>query len=639
MVKRKKLQCGIPIHLPVSSSSSYKVSSQLGNDFYTWVNKDWLKKIEIPKYESDYGVSEEVEDCIFNVSEKILGDINYTSYRSFFKELRESCLTRAYQKESVQYLKTILSGLHCIHTIDGVVEHLANFAKTQFTSFLNLEYHIEPDKTVRLFLSANSPGLHHSHYENANKMRTYKSMLQKVGDLLEFPNLDKIVNLEKMLVYSSENLWSEEKYKLRGSQFANKFPKFPWNIWFETLGMKEWKSMVFYYNSPRWIRFMIKTLHSVPIEYWKLYLARCYILNSIRYLPPPFDDIDHAFFGKELSGKEEKVPQNHLFVQIVYDYLADEYSKLFWERVGDEELVGEIREFSQTLVESAKRRLESSEWLEYKTRKLAIEKVDHMTLSTVRPRAWAPTLDIPLDEKNLLKNIFLLGERNVRKMYTRIGRPYKFWEEGIFNVNAYYFNENNEMMIPYGTCISPFYSKTMSPAWNYGGLGAIIGHEMCHGFDEEGKEFDQDGFRKRWWTRGDKKAYSHRIKNLITLYSKQIVEHEHLSGKRTLSENIADLGGLAISLQALKDSLQAAGIVDPERVKEELKVFFISFATSWRTKFRHKKLKNSLRTDVHAPANLRVNLIVSQFDEWYSAFDIEKDAKLYIPPGDRIRIF
>ena len=639
MVKRKKLECGIPIHLPASSSSSYKQNNQLGNDFYTWVNKEWMKKTEIPPFRPDFGVSEEVELCIFNASEKILADVENSSYRSFFKELRESCLTSSHQKESVQYLKTILSSVHCVHDVKGVVDHMAVFAKTMFASFLNLEYYIDPDKTLHLFLNGNSPGLHYSHYENASKMKAYKDMLRRLGDLLEFPNIDKIFHLEKMLVYTSENLWDEEKLKLRGSQFVNKFPGFPWELWFETLGIKEWKTTVFYYNSPRWIRFFIKTLNSVPIEYWKLYIARCYIINSIKYLPAPFDDIDYEFFGKGLGGQKEKMPQNYLFVNVVYEYLADEYSKLLWERVGDEKLVPEIKDFAKSLVEAAKRRIEGTEWLEYKTRRLAIQKVDHMTLSTVRPDRWAPTLDIPLDQKNLLKNIFLLGERNVRKMYTRIGHPYKFWEEGIFNVNAYYYSENNEMMIPYGTCISPFYSRSMPIAWNYGGLGAIIGHEMCHGFDEDGKEYDQDGYKKRWWTRGDRQAYKNRIKDLIKLFSKQIIEHQHVNGEKTVSENIADLGGLAISLQALKDSLQAAGIVDPEKVKEELKIFFISFATSWRTKIRHKRLKTALATDVHAPANLRVNLIVAQFDEWYSCFDIQEDATLYIDPKDRIRIF
>jgi predicted metalloendopeptidase len=194
------------------------------------------------------------------------------------------------------------------------------------------------------------------------------------------------------------------------------------------------------------------------------------------------------------------------------------------------------------------------------------------------------------------------------------------------------------MIIPYGTCVEPFYIHGRD-AWNYGGLGAIIGHEMCHGFDEEGKEFNEHGQKKRWWTNSDNRSFSRKTKELVALFKKQIVEGGHVDGNKTLSENIADLGGLAISLQALQDSLKERGVVDEEDVKKEYREFFISFATSWRTKYRPKKLKSSLGEDPHAPAFLRVNLIVSQFEEWYTAFDVKKGDKLYIEPEDRIRIF
>jgi hypothetical protein len=233
-----------------------------------------------------------------------------------------------------------------------------------------------------------------------------------------------------------------------------------------------------------------------------------------------------------------------------------------------------------------------------------------------------------------------MGEESTHSFYTRLGHRYKVWEEGIYRVNAYYFNENNEIMIPYGTCIEPFYINSKdSLCYNYGGLGSIIGHELCHGFDEEGKDYNEKGEKKSWWTRSDNTAYNHKTKDLIHLYSKQIVEGKHVDGEKTLSENIADLAGLGISLQALKDSMVMRGVVDMRDVKEEYKKFFISFATSWRTKYRHEKLKSSLGIDNHSPAFLRVNLVVSQFDEWYEAFDIHSDSKLYVAPMNRIRIF
>ena len=227
-------------------------------------------------------------------------------------------------------------------------------------------------------------------------------------------------------------------------------------------------------------------------------------------------------------------------------------------------------------------------------------------------------------------------EKASDSMYSRFGHEYTTWEEGVYRVNAYYFNENNEIMIPYGTMISPFYSVKASNAWTYGALGSIIGHEMCHGFDEDGKNYDAYGQRKKWWSRKDNIAYNHKTKALIELYSKQSVLGKKINGKKTLSENIADLGGLGISLQALKDNLEEKPLEERLSAYRE---FFIAYASSWRTKYRDEKLRHSLETDRHSPAFLRVNLIVSQFDEWYEAFGISKESDLYIEPEKRIRIF
>jgi len=167
---------------------------------------------------------------------------------------------------------------------------------------------------------------------------------------------------------------------------------------------------------------------------------------------------------------------------------------------------------------------------------------------------------------------------------------------------------------------------------------------MCHGFDEEGKEFNEWGERKRWWTRHDNTAYRRKTKALVTLYHRQTVVYthharHHIDGKNTLSENIADLGGLGIALQSLKDYLRIHYITDPEVIKKEYKTFFCAYATSWRTKIPTVKLIHSLGADPHAPPELRVNLIVAQFDEWYAAFDIDAKSPMFIEPQDRIRIF
>ena len=172
--------------------------------------------------------------------------------------------------------------------------------------------------------------------------------------------------------------------------------------------------------------------------------------------------------------------------------------------------------------------------------------------------------------------------------------------------------------------------------WNYGGLGAVIGHEMIHAFDEDGKNYNEKGFYKHWWSKKDLKHFHSFSKKLIELYSSSKVFDVSINGKKTLSENLADLGGVSIALEALKKEISS---LNDYKKKEELKQFFISYAVSWRTKEEKQKVLQSLFMDVHAAPEFRVNNIVVQFDEWYYAFDIEVSNKLYVPPEERIRIF
>ena len=637
--KKKKMKsksiCATPIQVPVLSSS---YSNKTGDDFYTWVNEPWLKDTKIPTFENDFGVSEEVERCIFKKSKEI---IESPDAPNSLKTLANSCL-RAKPEASIEFLKSVLQTMNCIKDEEDVFAHFAQLSKSGFASIFKLQYNIEPDKTVRLCIDVNSPGLHYSYYEDPSTVRTYKAFLKKLEGVFEIPDLSNMYSLEKYISSMSATLWNDTNYKIKGYKLERKFPRVFWKTWFDTIGLEGWRNMTFYYSSPRWIRFIGKIVRQVPVSYWKLYLAKSYIVNSIPFLQSPYDDIDFEFFEKFLQGQEKKTPRDELLVRIVHDYMQDSFSKLFWERIESTQkhLVPEIRNFAETLVEAAKHRLKTIEWMRPETREAAVKKVSAMIIETVRPKKWSPEIRVDLDSENLLKNIFVLGEMNMQIILSRINKPYTFWEEGIYRVNAYYFNENNEIMIPYGTCIEPFYINSKdSIGSNYGGLGSIIGHELCHGFDEEGKEYNEKGEKKSWWTRSDNAAYNHKTKDLIHLYSKQIVEGKHVDGEKTLSENIADLAGLGISLQALKDSMVVRGVVDMRDVKEEYKKFFISFATSWRTKYRHEKLKTSLGVDNHSPAFLRVNLVVSQFDEWYEAFDIHSDSKLYVSPMNRIRIF
>jgi putative endopeptidase len=636
--RKKNPLDSIPIPALVLNSSFSK-NNQCGNDFYNWVNKKWLAKTSIPAFESDFGVSEEAERVIFKTSKEILENIKKSDSTSketvFLKTLTESCLHSRSQHTSVSLLKQIIHTLDCINTIEDVFEHFGILCKRKFPSIFVLQYTIDKDGKLRLVIDGNIPSLPLFMYRDRSKFSDYKLLLHKAGELLDCPSLAEVAPFEKEMNYVLEEKWSEVPTKTNGNLFSKKFSKLPWDSFFKGAGFTNWKSEILYYRSPQWFRYIKKIFQEVPLETWKLLIARSYIISSLRYLPPPFDELDYEFFNK---GESSKMPQMELLVNIVYSYLPDLFSRVFWKEAGSQEVERSSKPFVENIIKSAKHRLSTTEWLTSETRKKGVEKIDKIRVEIVKPKEFPDFEFYELDNKSLLHNLFVIGEKATESFYKRLGHTYKVWEEGIYRVNAYYFNENNEIMIPYGTMISPFYSVKASDAWNYGALGSIIGHEICHGFDEDGMLYDAYGQRNRWWTRKDNLAFNKKTKALIELYSKEKVLGKKVNGKKTLSENIADLGGLGISLHALKEKLE----LDKKPLEEKLEAyreFFISFATSWRTKYRDEKLEQSLETDRHSPAFLRVNLIVSQFDEWYEAFGINKDAELYIKPEDRIRIF
>jgi len=628
--KTRQILCSIPIPEIASNSSS----NDAGKDFYKYINGDWLRKVLIPPYLNDMSISGEIEDCVSKVTKRILEEAN----TGVFADIRSSCFHGG--KNSVEYLRDVLKEINCIKGADDVFDALFILCKRGVTSLFDISTHAEPaDKTVRMFLSGNICSLKRAYYFDTKIIYHYKALLHKLGADFHIEGLEKIISTERIFMEQFVKIKRTIRTRVKGSGLERKFPSIPWRRLFEIIGVPQWKKMVMYYTDPSWLRFVGAKVRSVPIKYWKWYIARCYIVNALPFLPAPYSDYNFEFFGKVLMGQKVKLPKEDLLVKVVHTYMMDDFSRVFWEKAGEPTLLAEVDTFAKTLVESAKERLETVEWLGYKTRKMAIKKVDNMMIQTVRPAEWTEVPRVIIDPRNLLKNIYTLGSRWLAILLGRLGKEYNFWEEPVYAVNAFYFSSTNKIIIPYASCLPPFYSSGQDAAWNYGSLGSVIGHELCHAFDQEGKEIDEDGQKKRWWARKDNLHYNQRTRGLMKLFSHEKVHGKHVSGRDTLSENIADLGGLGIALQALKDALQNQGIVDPIKVKEEYKKFFVSFAVSWRTTVREKKIDRALATDPHSPPYLRVNLVVRQFDEWYFAFDVREDSPMYVKPEDRIRIF
>jgi predicted metalloendopeptidase len=297
----------------------------------------------------------------------------------------------------------------------------------------------------------------------------------------------------------------------------------------------------------------------------------------------------------------------------------------------------------ETIRDAAVEQLRRTSWMSASTRAAAIHKLKKMNIQVGWPDmdTWTSPEELDgLSRTDLIGNILRLNavaqRENVHLLMNGTGcrSPLgRRWERPVFEVNAFYYPDENRFLLPAGILRPPFYDTKKSVAWNYGAIGATIGHELCHAFDSDGRMYDEKGDKRDWWTERDDREYKHRAARVVALYSSTPYRGMEVDGKLTLVENIADLGGLEFALAGLRS------VVGRTVTKDELREFFTAYTVSWRAKDRLKRAAELLLVDPHAPPMLRVNHTLRQFDDWYAAFDISPECEGYVPPEKRIRFF
>jgi len=628
-----------------------------GDNFYLHINDKWLEKTEIPKDTSSYSVNEEIEDVIekdlYNIIDKCYNSVKRGEKANSFEEtigkFALSSLRESVQKNSITALKKNIETLNCIRSIEDIGDSLGYFCKNNIDTILSTYLQLERtkhDKSIyTLYISSSNLGLPDISYYNASapgKMKTLISYIQMVKDvckLLKIDDISDVISLESFYSAHINKLEDANSILIKGHELQKIFQIFPWNNFFTSYGIDNWKNKSYRIQSKKYFDILQKSFIDVPLEQFKKLFKLHLILNTLLILPKPYNNLYFEFYQNKLKGQKEKYSQKFLTLHLIQMHLPIPLSILYKKEFLEISLKRDATKFIEKIRSSALKQIASNTWLQESTKKTAIEKVKNMTLSIGWPTKYYE-LNLPiLQTDNLLENIYLLSAASTAKDIKLLNTesiPGATWEEPAFMVNAFYYNEINEFVIPAGSLQYPFYSDTSSIGWNYGGLGAVIGHEMVHAFDENGRNYNEHGLFKQWWCSIDNRRYSVLIKKLEELYSSSRIYGNHLDGDRTVSENLADLGGLSIALGALKDELK--GVSEKERI-HEIRQFFISYAVSWRTKEEKKKVLQSLIIDKHSPPEFRVNNIVNQFDEWYEVFNVEVGNKMFVDTTQRIRVF
>ncbi len=634
---------------------------QPGNDFYKFVNGNWLRHVKMPPYLSSYGVSEEIEDIVNEELMRILTDarmqVRQKSNKSLppttylLGTLAESALNTPNQKNNIDFVERLLSSYQCIRNLDDVASTMADLLKHGIPTLLMfIVSPMESKSDVLRFTIAYGnlglPDLHYYHIDSPSKQRTivaYGKLLKQLGKTFHIEGLDRLIGLETVTAAEIIKSRDDNELVFTGSQLKSQFSAIPWDTLMKSsMGWSpsQFNTQKCLILSKSYISYVNRCFRTFTIDTWKMLFAGQTLLHALPILPPPFDDMEFELFGHRLRGQREKVPQKRLALRLAQEWLTASLGEAFLESHVSEEIKQQATSIATEIKDEAKRRAESIAWLFPETRKKAGRKVDSIYLGVAYPEQSPVDDSTQLHPDNLLQNVFELGyldfKDDMKKIDTKLN-PLE-WDDAVFAVNAYYYNEGNRLILPAGMLRWPFFHVAAGDGWNFGGLGATIGHEICHAFDDDGKDYDEHGNRNPWWSRKERSRYLKKAKALIELFNETKYFGHTLNGELTLSENIADLGGVDIALSALKRRLDQQNIQGEARHKE-LCDFFISFAVSWRTKERKEKALQSLFMDVHAPPIARVNNIVCQFDDWYECFNVTPSHALYREPAKRIRIF
>ncbi len=399
-------------------------------------------------------------------------------------------------------------------------------------------------------------------------------------------------------------------------------PNFSWTALFDTLNVPA--AQKFSLAQPGFFSEMDKMLADVPAATWQSYLRFHTIDDASPYLSSQFEKANFEFYGKTLRGQQEMQPRWKRVLESVNGGMGEALGQLYVDAVFPAESKEAMQHLVQNLSVALKARLEQLPWMGEETRKKALEKWASFTPKIGYPDKWREWTGLQTNGDSYLGNMQAARAFNYRYMLDKVGKPVDKTEWGMTpqTVNAYYNATKNEIVFPAAILQAPFFDAKADPALNYGGIGAVIGHEMMHGYDDSGSQFAANGNFDNWWTDSDRKAFTERTDQLVAQFDGyESVPGVFVKGKLTLGENIGDLGGLTVAYDALqmalKENPKANVEVDGHSQDQR---FFMNWATVWRRNFTDGELRVRLNTDPHAPANFRANGAPSNMPSYAAAF-------------------
>lgn len=637
-----------------------------GVNFVEFAGGTWLKKTNIPDDKTSYGVFDILREKSIKDVQEILKEAAATTNApkgsaaqkigDFYASGMDS--VRIEQLGATPLLKYI-NQINQIQTMGDVHQAITQMHLYGIPALFagGIEQDFMNSRIYKMYLAESGLGMPDRDYyvkdtpHNKELQAAYKKLITEMLTLVGYSQstaeeaTKNIYALEYSLALASntrlENRDTQAQYNpINASELTSKYTSFPWNSYFTTLGLNLTNDQVIVMQ-PKFFKAADSLLKVTPVNVWKQYLVWSATRSTASSLSSDFVNASFEFYGKTLSGQKVISPRWKRVSNEVDGNLGEAIGQLYVQK----HFPPAAKQRMVTLIENLRRayraRIQKLEWMSDVTKKKAEEKLNKVMVKVGYPDKWKDYSSMEVNRDSYFENVLQANKFQVRDNLNKYGKPVDITEWGMYpqTVNAYYNPLNNEIVFPAAILQPPFFDMDADDAVNYGAIGMVIGHEMTHGFDDQGKQFDANGNMVNWWTEDDTKKFAERTKVIIDQYNNfKILDSLHVDGELTQGENIADNGGLNISWDAYMLSLNGKKPVAIDGFTYDQR-FFLGYAKVWRQKMRDKELMRRLKEDVHAPAISRVNKAIFNIDALYNAFDIKPTDPLYIAPADRAKVW
>jgi len=634
------------------------------DDFYQFANGSWLKTQQIPGNESSWGSFNEIIDRNYDNLKKILEEcaadktVKPGTNRQRIKDFYLAGMdTVKLEKEGFAPIKPYLAEIDKIKTNTEFFKTLGRFHSKGIPGVFNFFVYADLKNSVQNTQYFGQPQLglpDKMFYTEAKyeKMReAYKKHLENMFSLIgHYPEsakkyADVVFSIESKMAESSmgrlELRNQEAQYnKFAKADFFKKNSNIDFTTYLTAIGAKAPFTDVIV-TQPLYFEKLNEMIKSVPLEDWKTYLKWRLVHEGSQYMSSGFEKENFSFYGTTMSGAKEMKPRWKRTLRTIDGTVGEALGQIFVDKYFNADAKKRVNAMVDNLFASFKQRIETRDWMSAETKLKAAEKLGMITRKLGYPDKWKDYTALAIKNDSYLNNVFRASNFACNEMLGYIGKPVDKAKWGMTppTVNAYYNPPNNEIVFPAGIMQPPFFNPNADDAFNYGVMGAVIGHELTHGFDDQGCKFDGSGNMVNWWTEEDKKKFDARTAVVRDQFSGYVaIDTIHVNGQLTLGENIADLGGLTMTYYAYKKSLNGAKSTMVDGFTGEQR-FFLAWAQAWKVMMRPEYLKQMVATNPHSPGNFRANGPLSNMKEFYEAFDVKEGNKMYKPADKRAEVW